>query len=94
MDKIYETMPRNQAKLDRTGKLLNLFLRNFWPLVPTLYLRKEDLVLGSVAYHFCDIPNISLFPKVLSLKLFGNSYTVFLVLDIKNHFTLGEWNLY
>ena len=22
-------------------------------------LRKEDWVLGSVSYHFCDIPNIS-----------------------------------
>ena len=37
----------------------NLFLRNFWALVPNFYSRKEDWVLGSVSYHFCDIPNIS-----------------------------------
>ena len=59
VDKIYETMSRNQAKLDRTRKLWNLFLCNFWPLVPNFYLRKEDWVLSSASYHFCDIPNIS-----------------------------------
>ena len=36
--------------------------------------------------------------KVVSLKsfsnLWGNSYTMFLVLDIKYHFTCGKWNLY
>ena len=59
VDKIYEIMSRNQAKLDKTRKLWNLFLRNFGPLVPILYLRNEDWVLGSVSYHFCDIPNNS-----------------------------------
>ena len=57
-DKICETMSRNQAKLDRTRKLWNLLLHNFWPLVPNFYLQKEDWGLGSVSYHFCDIPNI------------------------------------
>ena len=37
-DKIYETMSRNQAKLDRIRKLWNLLLRNFWPLVPIISL--------------------------------------------------------
>ena len=49
-DKMYEAMSRNQAKLDRTRKLWNLFLRNFWWLVPNFYLRKKEWVLGSVSY--------------------------------------------
>ena len=40
--KIYETMSRNQAILDRTRKLWNLFLRNLWPLVPNFYLQKHS----------------------------------------------------
>ena len=111
-DKIYETMSRNQAKLDRTRNLWNLFLRNFWPLALKFYLQKEDWVLGSVSYHLCDINNFSEFPKVLKSffflvwacklaqrrksfgNLWGDLYTVFLVLDTKYHFTCGEWNLY
>ena len=49
----------NRGQLDRTRKLWNLFLRNFWPLVPNFYLWKEDWVLDSVSYHFCDILSIS-----------------------------------
>ena len=67
-DKIYETMSRNQAKVDRTRKLWNMFLCNFCPLVPNFYLRKGDWVLGSVSHHFCDFPNISNFLKIFSLS--------------------------
>ena len=81
-DKIYETISRIQAKLNRARKLWNLPLDNFWPLVPIFYLRKEDWVLVSV----------------LNLKSFGNSWgnscTMFVVLDIWYHFTCGEWKLY
>ena len=71
-DKIYETVSRNQsrnqAKVDRTRKLWNMFLCNFCPLVPNFYLRKGDWVLGSVSCHFCDFPNISNILKTLSLS--------------------------
>ena len=50
---------KKSSKIGQDKKTLKLFLRNFWPLVPNFYLRKEDWVLGSVSYHFCDIPNIS-----------------------------------
>ena len=72
--------------------------RYFWPLVPSFYLWKRDWVLSSASYHFCDFPNISYFPKILSLKLLGNLwgklYTIFFVLDTKYHLTYGESNLY
>ena len=31
-----------------------------------------------------------IFPKIVSLKLFGNSCTKFVMLDIKYHFTCGD----
>ena len=39
-----------------------------------LYLWKGDRVLGSVSTRVSDIPNISYFPKVVSIKSFGNSW--------------------
>ena len=57
--KIYEAISRNQAKLDWKRKLWNLFLRNFRTFVANFYLLKEDWVLGSASYNFCDFSNIS-----------------------------------
>ena len=37
---------------------------------------------------------ISEFPNILSLKSFGNYYTMFLVLDFMHHFTCGESNCF
>ena len=51
----------NVKKSSKVGQAK--FLRNFWPLVPIFYLRKDGWVLGSASYHFCDIPNVSYFPK-------------------------------
>ena len=45
VDKNYEKMLRNRAKLDRTKKLSYLFLRHFLLLVPKLYFWKGDSVL-------------------------------------------------
>ena len=59
VDKIYGTMSRNLAKLDRTRTLWNMFLLNIWPLVPNFYMWNDDWVLGSASSTFCDIPNIS-----------------------------------
>ena len=45
-----------------------------------------------------DVPNISLFPKILNVKSFGNSWdnscTKFATLDITFRFTCGESDLY
>ena len=37
-----------------------------------------------------DFPDLSLFPKILSLTLFGNSYIQCLLLIIMPRFTCGE----
>ena len=41
-----------------------------------------------------DFSKMFLFPKILSLKSFGNSYTKFAILDITYHFTCGKSDLY
>ena len=53
---------------------------NFW---------EGDWELDYVSTQIWDFPNISLFPKILSLKSFGNSYTNFVILDITFRFTWG-----
>ena len=62
---------------------------NFW---------KGDFTLGYVSTQILDFPNISLFPEILSLKFFGNSWgnsdTKFGFLDIMFHFTRGSAGLY
>ena len=58
-DKIYETMSKNQAKWERTKKLLYLFFDHSWPLVPKFYLYKGDQVLGSDSFHSWDFSLIS-----------------------------------
>ena len=42
-----------------------------------------------VSTKIWDFANISLFPKILSLKSFGNSYTKFAILGITFRFTCG-----
>ena len=63
----------------------------------TLFL-PERLGTGLCLMHFRDFPNISLFPRFLSLMSFGNSwgnsYIKFLILNIKFRFTCDEWRLY
>ena len=62
---------------------------NFW---------KEACGLGYVSTQILDFPNISLFPKILCLKFFGNSWgnsdTKFGLLDITFHFSRGSAGLY
>ena len=52
-------MLRNQVKSDKARTIWNLFLYNFWPLVPDFYFWKGDWALGFASYYFCDFPNIS-----------------------------------
>ena len=67
-----------------SGGLWGLFLLNW--------------VLCYVSSQFWYFPEISLFSKILNLRLFGdswyNSCTKIFILDIKFCFTCGESNLY
>ena len=93
LGKIFRTKWRNPVKLDRTTKVWYLLLRLFWLLLPKFNLWKGDWALGYVSIQIWDFPNISLFPKILILKWFGNSwgnsYTKFAILDITFRFTCG-----
>ena len=59
-----------------------------------LILGGGDWALGYVCAQIWDFPNISLFPRILRLKLFGNSYTKFALVDITFRFTCGSSGLY
>ena len=73
--------------------LWDLVLRNFWLLWLKFYLWKGDWALSSVSTQLWDFPNLSSFPKILSLKSlnnsWGNSYIKYNMLV----FTCGESNL-
>ena len=79
-------------------KVRYLLLRGLWVVLAKLNFWKGDWGLGYVFTQIWDFRNISLFPKILSLKLFGNSwgnsYTKFAILDITFRFTCGESDLY
>ena len=66
----------------------------FWLLLPGFDFGGGDWALGYVCAQIWDFPNISLFPRILSLKLFGNSYTKFALVDITFRFTCGSSGLY
>ena len=80
---------RDPVKLDRTRKVWYLLWHVFWLLLPRFNFWRGGWALGYVSTQIWDAPNISLFPKTLSLKLFGNSYTKFAILDITFRFTCG-----
>ena len=79
-DKINDKMQRNQAKLYRTRNF-DICFYVIRPLVPNFFFWKRVWVVDSVCTHFWVFPMISEFPKILSLRLFGNSwgnsYTMF-----------------
>ena len=93
LGEIFGTKWRNPVKLDRKRNVWYQLLHVFWQLLPKFNLWKEDWALGYVSTQIWDFPNIFLFPKILSLKLFGNSwgnsYTKFAILDITFCFTCG-----
>ena len=66
--------------------------------MPKIYFCRGDWSLDCVPVDFRDFPVISLYPKILSLMLFGNSLgnlcIEFFILDIKLRSTYGEWKLY
>ena len=62
------------SKTGRTRKIWYLLLRVFWLLLSKFSFWKEDWALGYVSIQIWDFPSISLFPKILNLKSFGNSW--------------------
>lgn len=47
-------------------------------------------MLGSISAYFRHLPIIFKFPKIISLKFFGKSYTMLFAVDLKYSFTCGE----
>ena len=74
LDNTFGTRWRNPLKLDRTRKVWYLLLPGFWLLLPKVNFWKGDWALGYVSTQIWDVPNISLFPKIVTLKSFGNSW--------------------
>ena len=97
LERIFGTKQRYSVKLDRTKKIWHVFLRVFWVLMSRFKFWKEDWVLGYVSNQIWKFLNISLFPKILGLKSFcnswGYSYTKFSVPDTTFQFTCLCWNI-
>ena len=82
-------------KSSKTGQeMFDIYFCIFFDCYCQSVISGGDWALGCDFIQIWDFPNISLFPKMLSLKLsgnsWGNSYTKFTILDIKFHFTCGE----
>ena len=67
-------------------------------VLPTFNFWKGDWALGYVSTQLWDFTDISLFPKILTLKSFGNSwgnsYTKFAILANMFPFTCGQLDPY
>ena len=74
------------VKLQRKRKTWYLLLRVYWLLLPNFNIWKRHWAVGYVSTQIKYFPDISLFPKIPSLKSFGNSwgssYVKFAKLDI------------
>ena len=101
-DKVIGTRKESPVKLDRTRKFdmyfCVFFFFFFLLLLPKFDFLKGGWALGFVSIQIWEFFNVSLFPEILSLKLFcnswGSSYTKFIVLDIKFRFNCGKSDLY
>ena len=80
-----------EIKQNRTGsETFVISFCIFLPLIPKFCLWKGDWTLDSDLTQFWDFSNIYLFPKIPSLKSFGNSCAIFFVPNTKYHFTYGK----
>ena len=90
MQNIWKKLEKS-SKTGQDKKSLILTFACFWLLLPKFNFWKGDWVLDYFSTQIWDFPNISLFPKTLSLKSFGNSWgnscTKFAILDITFRFT-------
>ena len=79
----------NENKVIKSLKAFHMFLRYFDCCNQSLFSRKR-LYARFYLQPTWDFLNISLFPKFLSLKLFGNSwgnmYAMFLLQEIKSRY--------
>ena len=91
LGKIFAKKLRTPVKLDWTRKLWFLLFHAFWLLLPKLNLCKRDWPLDYVSSQIWDFPKLFLFPNILTLKAFSNSwdnsYTEFLLLVTTFRFT-------
>ena len=62
-----------KIKQNWIGKMWKMF--KFWPLSPKINFRRGGWALGCVLTQFGNFLFIPKFPKSLSLKLFGNSWS-------------------
>ena len=76
-DKIFETNFSFYVKyvfMRTTGKVQFLFLRRFVLVLTKFSVQEEDWALGNNSMNFRDFSGICQFPKILTLKSFGNSW--------------------
>ena len=107
--KYYSNIYKNHVqsilrKIKKSSKVTQNWKEN--DTVSACFLRsitKNLFLQGRLGTRLCPhvvlrFPNISLFPKILSLKSFGISWNIsfikFPILDIKFRFTCCEWKLY
>ena len=64
---------KKPSKTGQVKKVWYLLLYVFWLLLPKFNFWNEGWALGYVSTQIWDFDDISLFPKILSLKLFCNS---------------------
>ena len=67
---------------------------HFWLLLSKSHFLKRKWAIGFVSTLIWDFLKISQFPKILSLKSFGNPWGNFAILNIKFCFTCGESDLH
>ena len=87
--------------MNKPLKICYLILSVFWQLLSKFNFWKADWALGCLSTQIWHFFNISQFRKILSLKSFGNfsgnswgnSFTKFVILDVKYRFTCGDSDL-
>ena len=66
------------------------FYQKYFSSINKFSFWKENWALGYHSMQFRTFPDISLFPKIISLKSFGNSYIPCLKVITAHHFTSNE----
>ena len=92
--KVFGTKLKNSIKIRQHWKSLASIFTYFW--IANFKFSKGDSTLGFI--QVWSFSNISQFPQIVSLTLFGNlwdnSYTRTLILEIKFRFNCGDLDLY
>ena len=72
--KIFETNSSFHVKQRTTGNVWFLFFKRFLLVLTKFSFWQEEWVLGYHSMKFRHLPDISLFPMILSYKSFDNSW--------------------